>query len=570
MSEADNMRMPTVKRTLRRTVAIATVGILGVLAAPVAYAAPTCEGRAVTIVGTPGDDVIAGTTDNDVIHGLAGDDTISGGDDFDIICGGRGKDSLGGFNQQGTDDGYIDTLSGGAGNDGLKGSFEDRLIGGPGDDLMQGRRAHADYSSAAGAITVELVGGSGQASGEGTDTLIGIVAFSGSAFGDRITGPADAFGLGGNDDITLPNGGEFVTGGEGDDTITVIGGLEGPAQGGPGNDKMFGRELDGNEGNDLLMAPDEGGDLRGSEGRDILKGGPGVDGLRPDGPFVGAPTDDDRVSGGGGIDNLDYGSAPRAVTVNLSRGTATGAGTDTLTGIENVGGSRHGDTLIGDSGANDITDGDFPVTQASDKLVGGGGNDRLRAASGADTLEANGENDFLFGGHGNDFLAAGPGNDELVGQGLAPHPTLPPGPSDDDTLNGGSGRDLADFRGAPSAVIANLIEGTATGEGFDTLEGVEDLIGSRFGDTLTGNAASNFLHEGQESSSFNGNDTLIGARGADRLIAIFGNDTASGSQGNDHIDVTDQVSGNDTANGAAGTDLCLADVGDTVMNCEGP
>jgi Ca2+-binding RTX toxin-like protein len=559
-----------VKRPVGRTVAIATVVIFAMLAAPVAQAAPTCHGYTVTIVGTPGDDVIVGTADNDVIHGLAGDDTISGGDHFDIICGGGGRDSLGGFDQQGTDEGYIDTLAGGAGNDALNGSFEDRLIGGPGDDLMQGRRAHADYSSAVGPITVELVGGSGEASGEGTDTLIGIVAFSGSAFGDRITGPADSFGLGGNDEITLPNGGEFVNGGDGDDTITVIGGLEGPAQGGPGNDIMFGRELDGNEGDDLLMAPDEGGDLRGSGGQDILEGGPGGDGLRPDGPFLGAPTDDDTISGGGGIDDLDYGTAPEAVTVDLSQGTATGAGSDTLTGIENVSGSRHGDTLIGDSGANVIRDGDFPVAQASDKLVGGDGNDRLSAASGADTLQGNDGNDYLLGGHGNDVLAAGPGNDELIGQGLAPHPNLPPGLSDDDTLNGGSGRDLVDFRGAPSAIIANLIEGTATGEGFDTLTGVEDLIGSRFGDTLTGNAASNFIHEGQESSSFNGNDTLIGARGADRLIAIFGNDTVFGSQGNDHIEVTDQVSGNDMANGAAGTDLCLADVGDTIVNCEGP
>jgi Ca2+-binding RTX toxin-like protein len=559
-----------VKRTVGRTVAIATVVTFAMLAAPVAQAAPTCEGRTVTIVGTPDDDVILGTDDEDVIHGLAGDDTISGGDVTDIICGGRGRDSLGGFDQQGTDDGWGNVLSGGAGNDTLNGSFEDRLIGGPGDDLMQGRRAHADYSSAERPITAELVDGSGQASGEGTDTLIGIVAFSGSSFDDRITGPADTFGLGGNDEITLPNGGEFVNGGDGDDTITVIGRILGTAQGGPGNDIMFGRELDGNGGNDLLMAPDEGGSLQGSEGKDILKGGPGEDRLKPDGSFVGAPSDDDTVSGGGGIDDLDYGTAAEAVTVDLSQGTATGEGSDTLSGIENVSGSEHGDTLIGDSGANVIRDGDFPIAQASDKLVGGDGNDRLSAASGADTLHGNDGNDYLLGGHGNDILAAGPGYDELIGQGLAPHPNLPPGLSDDDTLSGGSGRDVVDFRGAPRAIIANLIEGTATGEGFDTLTGVEDLRGSSFGDTLTGNAASNFIFEGNEFSSFNGNDTLIGARGADRLIAIFGNDTVFGSQGNDYIEVTDQVSGNDMANGAAGTDLCLADVGDTIVNCEGP
>ena len=394
---------------MARTVAVASGGILAMLVAPVAHSAPTCEGHTVTIVGTPGDDVITGTASGDVIHGLAGDDTISGGDLTDFICGGRGRDSLGGFDQQGTDDGWGNILSGGESDDALRGSFQDRLIGGPGDDLMQGRRAHADYSSAAGPITVELVRGSGHASGEGTDTLMGIVQFSGSAFDDSMTGTPDAFGLGGNDEITLPTGGEFVNGGEGNDTITVIGGLEGPAQGGPGNDIMFGRELDGNGGNDLLIAPDEGGDLQGSEGQDILKGGPGRDNLTPDGPFLGTPTYDDKVSGGEGSDTVNYETAPRAVTVDLSQGTATGAGTDTLAGIENIDGSPHGDTLIGDSRANEITDGEgFVDAEATDTLVGGDGNDRLLAAAGADTLKGNGGSDLLFGGDGNDALRAAP------------------------------------------------------------------------------------------------------------------------------------------------------------------
>jgi Ca2+-binding RTX toxin-like protein len=554
-------------KTIIRTVAIATGGILAVLGVPVAHAAATCEGYAVTIVGTPGDDVITGTADNDVIHGLTGDDIISGGDAWDLICGGKGRDSLGGFDQQGTDgDGGTDTLAGGKGDDALKGSFEDRLIGGPGDDLMQGRAARADYSSAGRPITVELVRGSGQATGEGTDTLIGINVFTGSIFDDSITGAIeDAQGGDGNDEMILEGG--FANGGPGDDTITVSGRAGG--WGGLGNDIMFGSSLDGREGNDLLMASDEGGSLQGGLGQDTLVGGPGSDGLTPDGPFLGAPADDDTVSGGGGDDYLSYSSAPEAVTVDLSQGTATGAGTDTLSGIENVTGSRHGDTLIGDSGPNLISDGDFPTTVSSDRLVGGGGNDQLRANSGADTLEGNDGDDLLIGGDDNDSLAGGAGNDELRGQGVRPHPTLPPGPSDDDTLDGGSGQDLVNFFGAPSAIIANLLEGTATGEGFDTLTGVEDLRGSYLGDTLRGDAAANVLHEGQESSGL-ANDTLTGGGGDDRLIAIFGNDTVFGSRGNDHIEVTDQVSGNDTANGAAGTDFCLADVGDTIVNCEGP
>ena len=100
---------------------------------------------------------------------------------------------------------------------------------------------------------------------------------------------------------------------------------------------------------------------------------------------------------------------------------------------------------------------------------------------------------------GTTLLRAAPEMMSYADRGVS-HRTLPPGPDDNDTLNGGGGRDLVDFGGAPSAIIANLVEGTATGEGFDTLTGVDDLIGTRFGDTLTGNGASNFIHEGQESN----------------------------------------------------------------------
>src|SRR5258707_12368459 len=42
-------------------------------------AAATCHGKHATIVGTPGDDVIAGKKASDVIYGGGGNDRISGG-----------------------------------------------------------------------------------------------------------------------------------------------------------------------------------------------------------------------------------------------------------------------------------------------------------------------------------------------------------------------------------------------------------------------------------------------------------------------------------------------------------
>lgn len=85
-----------------------------------------------TILGTPGNDIIAVTGAPQVINGLGGDDAIVTGDFNDIICGGDGDDRI--ASGKGNDQ-----VFGGNGDDAIDGGDGiDVLLGNPGDDLING------------------------------------------------------------------------------------------------------------------------------------------------------------------------------------------------------------------------------------------------------------------------------------------------------------------------------------------------------------------------------------------------------------------------------------------------
>ena len=96
--------------------------------------------------------------------------------------------------------------------------------------------------------------------------------------------------------------------------------------------------------------------LAGGAGNDLLTGGVG----------------NDTLNGGYGRDTAGFGGATGGVTVNLAvtraQAIGGGQGTDLLTGIENINGSRHGDRLDGSAGDN--------------TLYGAGGADVLHGAAG--------------------------------------------------------------------------------------------------------------------------------------------------------------------------------------------
>src|SRR5207247_10460584 len=108
------------------------------------------------------------------------------------------------------------------------------------------------------------------------------------------------------------------------------------------------------------------------------------------------------------------------------------------------------------------------------------------------------------------------------------------------------------FFDATGPVTASLVTGTSSGggEGNDTFTNMSGLNGGPFGDTLTGNAADNFL------SGEGGNDTLVGGAGHDFPDGGAGDDTLdAGGDQFDAIAVFDEP-GPVTASIVTGTATC--------------
>lgn len=160
------------------------------------------------------------------------------------------------------------------------------------------------------------------------------------------------------------------------------------------------------------MAPKEGTVSPGERGNDILKGGFGWN----DWLIPGAG--DDTVNGGPGIgDTVVYRHARRPLIVSLQAGTATGSGTDSLSNLENIVGSRFDDKLTGNAEENYIVDGYRyrPGASGADTILTLAGDDQIRAGGGNDVLDGGLGNDVLDGRHGNDSLDGGDDWDYLDG-----------------------------------------------------------------------------------------------------------------------------------------------------------
>ena len=325
-----------------------------------------------------------------------------------------------------------------------------------------------------------------------------------------------------------------------------------------------------------------------------------------------------------GGDWADYGASGAAVHVDLTSPGAQSGGHaegDVLTGIENVIGSAHGDTLIGQDYVSNV----FAGLAGADSLVGGESvRDVIEVFDGGWTATTNfyypdtadysqspswvnvdlnsavGQTDGGAGNHALGDTLAGIENvigtndahgDALTGDGshnfldgLAGADTLIGG-AGDDTLRGGSGADFldggtntdanlhnsgdwVDYSTSTAGVSVNLYhqDGIATQSGGDalgdTLTGFENVMGSEHDDSIVGDNADNWL------VGLDGNDTMIGDDPSSLNWWETSNDSMWGGAGDDAMfggagqDRMWGDSGNDTLIGGTEKDSLYGGDGD--------
>jgi len=168
-------------------------------------------------------------------------------------------------------------------------------------------------------------------------------------------------------------------------------------------------------------------------------------------------------------------------------------------------------------------------------------------------------NDVLSGGAGDDMLFGGSGDDILEGGEGA------------DTLMGGKGSDFASYAGSVIGVTVNLATHLAQGgdaEG-DILRGIENLIGSAFGDTLTGDDGANIIapRAGDDTvDGGSGNDTVSYGEATQGVVVDLSalTDQATGAEiGTDDLISIENVIGGE------GDDILIGDAGDNMMRGSG-
>ena len=528
--------------------------------------------------GSEGDDVLIGNGGTDILNGRGGDDTLTLSAGF--ANGGEGDDTI----TVNGSSGHSANVSGGAGDDTIFGGAVNAIIeGGAGADTMDGGAGTntVSYDGSDAGVYVNLTTNKVKGGDATGDTIANFRHATGSDFNDQLRGNSEdnrLTGGDGNDVLSGAGGGDNLIGGAGSDTVDYHYSNQGvtvdlSAQAKSSNGRaVLGEDAGGHASGDVISGIEN---VKGSSHDDVLIGSDDVSWngkllTSAENHLYGGKGDDylegkggaDTLSGGQGFDTASYASSEEGVTINLKSGTGSGgdAEGDTLSGIENVIGSDHDDTLIGNYINNTLEGGagndTLYVGFVKDFMDCGAGNDTAQYygsftgvtvnlakgtakygdASGdtllnIENLSGSSFNDKLIGDENDNILKGGKGNDILKGG------------AGSDTLDGGEGVDTVSYSDSDEGVSINLDRGTARhGDAVgDTLVSVENLTGSAHDDILVGNDSVNVLKAGAGNDrlkGYEGADTLDGGAGDDVLISENDGNILIGGEGADVFDLS--------------------------------
>ncbi|VXD10314.1 calcium-binding protein [Planktothrix paucivesiculata] len=505
---------------------------------------------------TLGGSLIDGGTDNDILQSRGPGDTIIGNAGNDsirsqqlrtLLLGNQGRDTLSAD--------LTASLYGGVDRDFLIGqSANNYLFGNKEEDTLLGGIQGGDF----------LYGGA-------SDDLLGFVGTNGQS---NLTGVAVSGAVGG-----LNQGNNYVSGDKGRDSIVGI-----------------------NNG-DTLLGGDDNDSITGVGSLNFLDGGSGNDTVRIQNPLstqqfstslATVGVSQTTLLGGAGDDSLYGGVGRFGEGQNYFEG---GDGNDTIRGfaLQDALYGGEGNDLIVTANPNVLTiqgSTTQPGFTGENTLYGGGGNDTLLAAFSTDYLYGDAGNDslsgkfsLLEGGDGNDTLYGGDWTLQLPGvTDRVPTVTLSGGAGNDylhgafgsvaNLYNGGLGDDTIVFTTTNDSLLGEgSVEGNdkisfvgglaagATGVSFvlfDTL-GNNTISGSDGNDSIVTGSGTDFLQGGSVATPAGlavgfGDDTLVAGGGNDYLFGGSGSDVLFGEAGNDTLQGGTE---RDTLVGGEGSDVFL-------------
>jgi Ca2+-binding RTX toxin-like protein len=460
------------------------------------------------------------------------------------------------------------------------GSGDDVLDGGEGADVLNGGTGTdtADYKESDSAVTIRLSATSSGGDAQG-DTYSSVENANGSDYSDNFhgTSAANAFtGNGGDDTFHGDGGADFYDGGEGADTVNYSASedrvfvdlIDGEGHFGDANldtyesiENIVGsrasfNSLEGtDESNHIVSLGLEDDYVAGRGGIDTIEmrgrsttidAGAGddiievwdVQDLASWQAYVPSNASWERadIDGGEGVDTLNFGSETNwvnlgngnlladelGVEVSLYSGGLPGEGQYKFDGMHFSG------AVNSDGVSTGIAHSTWGDIKNIENVIGTQYNDVIGGNSQSNILKGEGGDDYLGGGAGADILDGGAGKDQLHGG--ADNDTLIGGVGADE-LNGGDDIDTAVYEDSDAGVIVTLLAGAGPAVGGhaegDTLEEIENVIGSDYDDFLVGSVGDNVLEGGGGNDVIDGssgNDVLIGGEGADEFLfgAQFG------------------------------------------------